>query len=422
MNFRTKFCSLLTCVLLMMCLLAASVYAKTEITYWTFLDPNADGPREEAQRQQIANFEAANPGIKVNIEVVHWSRMVPMLITASSAGRGPDVALNFSPRMAMVIEAGAAQPLDRFISDWSDEQKSDFIVPWDEQLYKGSLWSLHSELRIQNIFYYREDLLQKIGRDVPKTWDEVAETAIALREGPLWGFAWPLSRKESAAGIQGLLAMWRDAGGEFLNEDGTPAFNGPEGVKILNWFKDLKEAGGMPPSMLSAEEWLTGLKAGAWAMGCEGTHRVEPARAAGLGQKLKTAPMPSFKPGRPAPALVAGQSFMIGKHSKHPEEAWKFIEHMISPESQLINATLAGQVPTRKSTLQDDWFKGPEAAEMLEWLDYAMNYGESMYYNEQWITLVDAIAMAFEEVLVNDRPVQESLDKAANAYLEALNL
>ncbi len=49
------------------------------LTYWDFLDPSQDNPRAKALKENIANFEAANPNIKVNLSVVSLGDMLNRL-------------------------------------------------------------------------------------------------------------------------------------------------------------------------------------------------------------------------------------------------------------------------------------------------------------------------------------------------------
>ncbi len=173
--------------------------AQVTLRYWSFLDPNDPNPRSVAQTKIIEEFTAKNPDIAVKVEVVHWSKVVPMLITAAGAGQAPDVALIHSSRMPMAIEAGAVIPLDRFVSAWSDAQKKDFLLSMEDFLYKGKLYSLPWEHRVESILMYRKDLFDEVGiRQPPRTWSEVEEAARRLTRQNRWGFVWALSRKDAA--------------------------------------------------------------------------------------------------------------------------------------------------------------------------------------------------------------------------------
>ena len=105
--------------------------AQVTLRYWSFLDPKDPNPRSVAQTKIIEDFMAKNPDIAVKVEVVHWSKIVPMLITAAGAGQAPDVALIHSSRMPMAIEAGAVIPLDPYVAAWTEKEKTDFLLPFE---------------------------------------------------------------------------------------------------------------------------------------------------------------------------------------------------------------------------------------------------------------------------------------------------
>jgi ABC-type glycerol-3-phosphate transport system substrate-binding protein len=80
------------------------------LEYWTFLDPKTGEARGLAQEIMINDFISSHPDVEVELTNVHWSKIVDRLIMAYAANKGPDIAYVFSPRMPMVIEAGAAIP------------------------------------------------------------------------------------------------------------------------------------------------------------------------------------------------------------------------------------------------------------------------------------------------------------------------
>src|SRR5918997_1992922 len=81
------------------------------LTYWDFLDPSQDNPRSKALKQNIANFEAANPEINIELSVVSLGDMLNRLPQAAAAGQAPDVFKMFTPQVPQMASAGADSPL-----------------------------------------------------------------------------------------------------------------------------------------------------------------------------------------------------------------------------------------------------------------------------------------------------------------------
>ena len=78
-------------------LAAGPAGAQTNVTMWTFLDPNKTSPREVALKQMIADFEAANPGIKVTVEPQDFAQM-PAKFFSATAPAGTPTSSGSTPR------------------------------------------------------------------------------------------------------------------------------------------------------------------------------------------------------------------------------------------------------------------------------------------------------------------------------------
>lgn len=400
--------------------LSAAHAQEVTIRYWSFLDPNASNPRSKAQTQMIEAFEQKNPGVKVAVEVVHWSKIVPMLITAVGAGNAPDVALIHSSRMTKVIEAGSVIPLDKFADGMSDADKNDFLLPFKDYYEQNHLYSLPAEHRVESVLMYRKDYLKQVGWDhPPQTWDEVIKVGKALTNGNRWGFVWPLSRKDSAALVKVLQTLYWSEGGSFFNEDGTAAINSPAGIKIGKMIASLaREYKIMPTNAVGVEEGRTMAKSGAVALYVDGSQVFSTIKSgAGVGDNLSSAPLPRFDASKPAPlAIVAGQTLAIAKTSKHPDVAWKFIAYMVSPEAQAVSGKVGGNLPVRKSAFNDPWFKTDIAHELVAWRDYVLAGARPFETHEQSDYMNDSLALAYERILAGQASVEDALNDAAARF------
>jgi ABC-type glycerol-3-phosphate transport system substrate-binding protein len=344
-----------------------------------------------------------------------------MLITAAGAGQAPDVALIHSSRMPMAIEAGAVVPLDTYIAAWSERERKDFLLSLEDFQYKKRIYSLPWEHRVESILMYRKDLFEQAGIPAaPRTWAEVEHAAQKLKTANRWGFVWALSRKDAAANVKILQTLYWSLGGDFYTADGAAAINSPAGIRIAQTLAGFVEkAKVMPPGILGVEEGRTMTKASTTAMLVDGTQVVGSLQAGkGIGRNLATAPLPSFDPATPAPAIVAGQTLAITKNSKAPDAAWRFIAHMISPGAQIVNAKVGKNMPTRKSAYEDAWFRGEEASELVAWKDYILAGGRPYRPIELSDFMNDALAGAYEEILTGRAGVKEALDRAAARFNE----
>jgi multiple sugar transport system substrate-binding protein len=398
----------------------AAIDKKVTLRYWTILDPKGIGPRERAQTQIIQAFHKKYPNIEVVPEIMPIGMMDRQLIQATQAGQGPDVALVNVRRLAQHIPAQSIIPLDAFVKGWSSKEREDFVASWDSTVIGGSKMSLFKSLTVPCL-WYRADWLKEKGLPVPKTWDQLIAAAKALTTSTVSGYYLPLSKAVQATGFmdQILPCVW-GLGGDLLDQKGRARFQEKPVVQYFQYLYDLVKVHKVTPlgvSTLSADTQLDAFKAGATAMGIEDIVRYSSAREV-LGDKLWTTPVISLDPAKPSPASVTGQSFVISKDSKNPEAAWKFIEHNISPEMETILAKVGGEVPTRRSTYDDPWFKRPESAQMLmsQWMQYMRDHYHHMSYPVKYPMLGQMLTDAVQQIVDKDAPIEETLKAVADQW------
>jgi len=103
----------------------------------------------------------------------------------------------------------------------------------------------------------------------------------------------------------------------------------------------------------------------AWAV-CNDTEQSDVAGNVGISR------LPAFKEGMNTSAL-GGWIYAIHSRSRHPEEAWEFVEFMTSPEIQKLFATGIGKAPTRRALFSDPEVldRHPHFADLLPVLETA---------------------------------------------------
>ena len=113
---------------------------------------------------------------------------------------------------------------------------------------------------------------------------------------------------------------------------------------------------------------------------------------------------------------MAGQTLAIGANTEHPDEAWEFIQHYLSLESQLRFAE-AGVMPVRSSAFEDPQIAESEAgAELLAWSDYARDFGRMGRYPDDFPRMSEILVLAAQQIIFNDAPIEETLQAAAEEY------
>ena len=113
---------------------------------------------------------APNKGIAVNLQLIPASVILP----ATLAGNGPDVALNMGQADIMNFAyRGALADLTQF-SDFEEQKSRFFPSALQSVTYHGGVYGL-PETQTFSMLFYREDILHELGLEPPKTWDDVGE-------------------------------------------------------------------------------------------------------------------------------------------------------------------------------------------------------------------------------------------------------
>jgi multiple sugar transport system substrate-binding protein len=100
------------------------------------------------------------------------------------------------------------------------------------------------------------------------------------------------------------------------------------------------------------------------------------------------APLPM---GKVRASIVNSVGFVIAKDSKHPDEAWAFLKHLIGPKGQTKVTSLGLGVPAIKSIANSDVYLNQQSADInhklfLDTMDYAKVKPCFRGYDE-WATL-----------------------------------
>jgi multiple sugar transport system substrate-binding protein len=400
----------------------ARAAGKPRITYWTPLDPKAKNPRSEAEAGMVDLFRKKQPTIEVDVQPIPWQNIGNQTIQSVMAGQGPDVVQFSTFDLPIQVEAKTIHPLSEFMSKaWLTENREDFILPWENTVYGGQVMALYWNTALQSALWYRQDLLEKKGLKVPRTWDEIATVGGAVQTPQVAGYLTGISKSGNAVQLINWLvpAFWA-AGTEYLDNNGRAVFDNVNGARALEWLSDLVHKHKVSPQSivsLTRDNVMDAFGAGTAAMVHLSSNLVSTARkSAVVGKAMGLAPSPGLTAEKPAPAFVVGKTIGMTRTSKEREAAWLFIEHMTGREAQAINAKVAQEFPCRKSVLTDPWYHTPGAADAKIQLEYMARHPHPFRYHPKNNVLADALAEGAQQVVANRRPALEVLQEVARKW------
>ncbi len=128
--------------------------------------------RDQAQILKLMIEDSFTPytGIPVNLELIN----IGILLPATLAGRGPDIALGVQSTQPMDFALrGAAVDLTGF-EDFPAVAKRFHASALAPYAFHGSVYAL-PETQTFSMLFYRKDILAELGLEVPNTWDDVIQ-------------------------------------------------------------------------------------------------------------------------------------------------------------------------------------------------------------------------------------------------------
>ena len=295
------------------------ISGNVEIEFWSWV-PNID--------KTIREFEKAFPNIKVKL--VNPGAGQPTytkLATAIRAGRGaPDVAQIAYSNLPAFVESGGlvnlrtlgADNLQRFFVPWT----------WNQVTFGDQVYGIPQDTGPFAMFY-RKDIFDRYGIEVPKTWDEYAQAAVELNRKSNGTVKIGNFYADQAPWFMALAwadnaVLWRRSGNTWIQ-----TLNNPQSLRVLDFWNNLIQQKLVTTHRsFSADFWnaagngeiATSMEA-AWGQGTF---------TGSLGNKTagqwRVAHLPQWSSGQKIRSgNWGGSANVITRQSKNPQAAFLFI-------------------------------------------------------------------------------------------------
>jgi len=348
--------TLTSLLLVLACESPRTVRDETTVEFWTMqLQPTFN----DYFGDLIEAFEAENPELEVRWIDVPWSAMKARILTSVSARTAPDL-VNLNPNFAALLAGrGAWLNLDESISEEVRSQYLDNI--WDASRFEGQSFGIPWYLTTR-ITIYNEALLAEAGiEEPPQTYDELAMVAQQVREETgKYAFFVTFAANDSGEVLESLVQM----GVQLLNDDGTAAFNSPEGVTAFNYWRRLYQQGWLPREVLTQghQRAIELYQAGELALVATGPQFFQTItnNAPDIAAVSRAAPQITGETGK---ISVAVMNVLIPRDTVNPEGAIAFALFLTNPDNQLAFSQVANTLPSTRETLNHPYFQevGPNA-------------------------------------------------------------
>jgi len=263
----------------------------------------------------------------------------------------------------------------------------------------GKLYGIQRYMDI-GMLYYRTDLVQKYGGTAPSTRDEmqtVAQKIIAGEgaKGIKYGYLMP-GKKIEAIVDEWLELIW-GAGGS-IGTPGNLQVSGSTQVEALQYMHDLIYTLKLAPSdtdTYAPNDILALFNNGQapfmrnWVFAYAIANNPSNSKVAG-----KVGVVPTLATtGQTGHGCTGGWVLAINAYSQHKDEAWKFIDYMLSKDTQTSLAMNAGLISSRPDVVSDPTVqaKVPYFKQLSTILPGGMNRPQLKSYNQFTTPLQAAI-------------------------------
>jgi multiple sugar transport system substrate-binding protein len=357
--------TLLVVVLISAMLLAAcgntGSGGKKEITFSMW-----GAPEELAVWNQIvADFEAANPAIKVNVEVSDWDSYWSKLKTQLAAGTPPDIFAMDAPLYLDYQSRGVLLNLQPYLDKNPDMLKD--VYPQTLLAYKtpDGYYGLPRDFQTI-VLFYNKDMFDKASVSYPTadwTWEDLRAAAKKLTTPAdangkkQYGFIFDQWDME----VGWSEAIWA-YGGDILNTDHTKTLIGePKARQAWQLLHDMVFVDKSVPDANEIGQYGGDLfQSGVAAMTPMGHWAVPGYDTAGF--KYDVVPMPKGPVGQATSVNSAG--FVVSKVSKNPDAAFAFIKYALSVTGQTRLAELGFACPVLKTVAESPTFLVQKASSL----------------------------------------------------------
>lgn len=344
-------------------LYASGAFADTTIEFIQWWEPEMPA---NALRGIMDDFEAANPGIKVNLVSGPYSSTHDQIVVGAASGTLSDVVGLDGAWVNGLAKQGAIASMDDLMKDanYNQSQIAD-IIKVDGHSVMFPLASF-----VYPVFI-NLDMAKANGVDtMPATRTEFMEAAKKMTHADKNEYGWvlPLSL-QNPGGIQNDVMSWVWASGASMMKDGMPDLNNDAVVGTLEYIKSLQDAGVISPGIFAKKEQdkVEEFVNGRVGMMIDSLAHINLIRERNPSLNFGISALPAVdgydgKRGLPYASWGIG----ISETSEHKAEAWKLVSYLMSPEVNGKLVSIANAFPGNVNATPDFSKSDPLFAEAFK--------------------------------------------------------
>jgi multiple sugar transport system substrate-binding protein len=381
--------------------------SSSAVVWWT---PSWGQARAATLARQ---FEAANPGVTVKIEVTVADGLPTRIQTALRSGSPPDLIEAQHGWVVPYAQAGLLDALDDVVS--SDDRADYVPAALDYDTWNGHLWGAPYRIETHAILFNKR-LFREVGLDPddpPQTWPDLIDAARRLTRTTAAG------RQQYGLAITGggevgntlfrvLPLIWMN-GGAMVSDDLTRAtVNARPAVDAVTFYTDLFTRYHVSPPSTLQDDGLADRRlfiAETVAMYQSGQFDLGVIRQERPSLEIGAMMLP-HPDGRPTAAALGGWSFIVPKGAPHADAARRLVRFLCAPSRM---GTFTDTFPARTSAMDLPRFADPLLVPFRQMLPF----GRRVPPAHNWLQIVQVFFDQLQRILLQEASPQQAMDDAA---------
>lgn len=389
----------------------ASKNSPVTITYGIW-----DSNQEKGLRKVADEFEKQNPKIKIKIQVTGWADYWTALEAGATGGSLPDT---FWMHSNEIYKYGS----NDILLNLNDRIKSSKKVEMDKfpkglvSIYniKGNQYAVPKDYDTIGL-WYNKTMFDKAGLQYPNdkwTWKDLYDAAKKLTKSDKsqYGILTPLHNQE------GYYNFVYQNGGTIITNDKKSGYDDPKTVEAMKFYVNFVKEGLSPQEFGDAER-ATDMESGKCAMGFFGSWNLSGFTSNDyMSKNFGVTVLPAANDGKRA-SIFNGLGNAISKTTKHPDEAWKWVEYLSSKEGQTRQAEL-GIAISAYDGAADAWVKSNKTFDTKVFVDM-VKYAQIRPYSNSTTVWEDKAYEQLKGAFTGEKTVEQACKDAAKIMNENL--
>lgn len=343
----------------------------------------------DVQKKIVEKFEAANPGIKVQLEA-YGDNFDTKIAAGFGAGDAPDVMYMWN----YPTYKDGLEPLDNLMKQDKEFKKDNY---YDTLFAYNSIDKVTYGLPIgytTHVVYYNKKIFDEKKVPYPKedwTWDDLIDTAKKLTDASKkqYGFVFPM--EPDPYDFEHYL--WSN-GTQFVGDDGKLQgnANSDKAIQVFSKFQGMiKDKIAIVSEGSGTKEVKSGLigmyVSGAWSVQSLKDEKID----------FGVAPLPSFEKGKKAVSVVNSSGMAIYNKSKNKSAAWKFIKFYTSEEANKMR--IGTDLPVLKNVAESEKLvTDPVYSVFYKMLEQSQGYVSSSFKVDNWSEVSEKLSEAISKI------------------------